>query len=127
MLLAIVLSAFVFYLITRLRFAFFHCLIHNTKEIVPGWWLYRGQATRFFWLNLVVGICFMVLLGLVALPFVAGFWRLFQEIQQGGPFDIGLLLALVLPLIPIMILLVVVGALTDLILARLDAAAYRAR
>jgi len=30
-------------------FAYFHCLIHNTKEIRPGWRLYRTQATRFFW------------------------------------------------------------------------------
>ncbi|MGB8028112.1 MAG: hypothetical protein WCF30_00475 [Terracidiphilus sp.] len=115
-LLAIVLSLFVFYLITRLRFAFFHCLVHNTKEIKPGWRLYRGQAGRFFWLNIVVGICFMVLLVLVALPLAAGFWRLFQESQLGGHFNVGLLLALVLPLIPILILLVVAGVLTDLIL-----------
>ena len=40
-LVAIVLSLVVFYLVTRLRFAFFHCLIHNTKEIRPGWRLYR--------------------------------------------------------------------------------------
>lgn len=116
LLLAFVLSAFVFYLITRLRFAFFHCLVNNTKEIKPGWQLYRGQAVRFFWLNMVVGICFMVLLVLIALPFAAGFWRLFQQSQQGGPFNIGLLLGLVLPLIPIILLLVVAGILSDLIL-----------
>jgi hypothetical protein len=115
-LLAIFLTIFLFYLITRLRFAFFHCLVHNTKEIKPGWRLYRGQASRFFWLNIVVGICFMVLLVLISLPFAAGFWRLFQESQQGGHFNIGLLLALVLPLIPIVILLAVAGILADLIL-----------
>jgi hypothetical protein len=115
-LLAFVLSAFAFYLITRLRFAFFHCLVHNTKEIKPRWRLYRGQAARFFWLNVVVGICFMVLMVLISLPFAAGFWRLFQESQAGGHFNIGLLLALVLPLIPIMILLVVACVLSDLIL-----------
>ena len=115
-LLVIVLSVFVFYLVTRLRFAFFHCLVSNTKEIKPGWRLYRGQATRFFWLNIVVGICFVLLIVLVAIPFAAGFWRVFQETQQGGHLDIGLALALVLPLIPIIILLVVAGILTDLIL-----------
>ena len=115
-LLAIVLSIFIFYLITRLRFAFFHSLIRNIKEIGPGWRLYRDQASRFFWLNIVVGICFMVLLVLVALPFAAGFWRLFQANQQGAHFDIGLFLALILPLIPIIILLVIAGVLSDLIL-----------
>ena len=115
-LLAFMLSAFVFYLITRLRFAFFHCLVHNTKEIKPGWRLYRGQVWRFFWLNVVVAICLMVLLAVIALPFAAGFWRLFQESQQGSHFNIGLLLALVLPLIPIFILLAVAGILTNVIL-----------
>ena len=61
-----------FYLITRLRFAFFHCLIHNIKEIRPGWHIYREPATRFFWLNFVVGLCFLLLLALIAIPFVAG-------------------------------------------------------
>ena len=115
-LVAILLSIFLFYLITRLRFAFFHCLVSNTKEIKPGWRLYRGQAARFFWLNIVVGICFMVLMVLLAIPFAAGFWRLFQESQQGSQFNIGLLLSLVLPLIPIIILLVVACILSDLIL-----------
>jgi len=115
-LLAIVLSIFVFYLITRLRFAFFHCLIHNTKEIRPGWRVYRGQAARFFWFNLLVGVCFLLLVLLVAIPFAAGFWRLFSESSQGGQFDIGLLLSLVLPLIPIVLLLVLAGVVADLIL-----------
>src|ERR1035441_7509584 len=44
--LAMVLFIWVFYLITRLRFAYFHCLIHNTKLIRPGWALYRAPADR---------------------------------------------------------------------------------
>ncbi len=115
-LLAMILSIVIFYLITRLRFAFFHSLTRNVKEIAPGWRLYREQASRFFWLNIVVGICFMVVLVLVAIPFAAGFWRLFQAHQQGGPFDFGLLLGLILPLIPIMILLGVAAFLSELIL-----------
>ena len=115
-LLAILLCLVIFYLVTRLRFAYFHCLIHNTKEIRPGWRLYRTQATRFFWMNIVVGLGFLLLVVLVALPFVAGFWRLFQEIPPGGHPDVGLLLSLVLPLIPIILLLVLAGFLTDVIL-----------
>ena len=115
-LLAIFLSIVIFYLVTRLRFAFFYCLVHNTKEIRPGWWLYSAQATRFFWLNVVVGLCFLLLVGLIALPFMAGFWRLFREMPQGGHPDLGLLLSLVLPLIPIILLLTLAGVLTDLVL-----------
>lgn len=106
----------ILYLITRLRFAFFHSLTRNIKQIAPGWWLYRDQASRFFRLNIVVAICFMVILLLVAIPFAAGFWRLFQAYQQGGPFDIGLFLALILPLIPIILLLTIAAFLSDVIL-----------
>ena len=116
LLLAFVLAMAVFYLITRLRFAFFHCLIHNTREIGPGWRQYGTQATRFFWLNVVVGFCFALLLILVALPFAAGFWHLFQESQQGGSLNVGLLISLVLPLIPIILLLVLAGIAVDLVL-----------
>jgi hypothetical protein len=115
-LLAFMIAIFIFYLITRLRFAYFNCLIHNTKEIGPGWRLYSDRASRFFWLNIVVGICFMLLLVLVALPFAAGFWRVFHESQQGGHFDVWQLVPLVLPLIPVLILLTLGGLVTDLIL-----------
>ena len=54
--------------------------------------------------------------GLLSLPFVAGFWRLFQEIRRGGHPDIGMMLSLVLPLIPIILVLVLVGLVTDLVL-----------
>ena len=71
---------------------------------------------RFFWLNLVVGFCFLLLVVLVAIPFAAGLIRLFQEIQQNGHPDIGLVLALVLPLIPVILLLALAGFAADLIL-----------
>lgn len=114
--LAIVISIFVFYLVTRLRFAYFHCLIHNTREIRPGWHLYRTQATRFFWLSLVVGCCFLLAVVLLAIPFAAGFWHLFQETQHGGHLDVPLLLALVLPLIPIILVLALAAFLAHMIL-----------
>jgi hypothetical protein len=112
----LVVSLVVAYLITRLRFAYFHCLIHNIREIRPGWYLYRTQALRFFWLNLVVGFCFLVVVVLIAIPFAAGFWRLFQGTQQGNPPDIGLVLSLVLPLIPILLLLVLAAFAANIIL-----------
>jgi hypothetical protein len=115
-LVVLVVSIVLFYLVTRLRFAFFHCLIHDIKQIRPGWQLYRAQARRFFWLNVVVGLCFLLLVVLVALPFVAGFWRVFQETQRGGQPDVWPVLTLVLPLIPIILLLVLAGIVTDLIL-----------
>jgi hypothetical protein len=114
--LAIIISFLVFYLVTRLRFAYFHCLVHNTREIRPGWFLYKDKAMRFFWLNLAVGFSFLLVVGLIAIPFVSAFWRLFQDYHQGGHLDVALLLSLVLPLIPIILLIALVAMLADLIL-----------
>jgi hypothetical protein len=113
---AILLFAWLYYLLTRLRFSFFHCLLHNTKEIRPGWRLYREPATRFFWLNVVVGLCFLLLIGVLSLPFIAGFWRLFHEMGPSRHLDVGLLLSLILPLIPIIFLLVLTAIAIDVVL-----------
>ena len=115
-LLFVLFSLVVLYLVTRLRFAFFHCLIHNSKQIRPGWYLYQSQASRFFWMNVTVGFGFLLVVVLAALPFVSGFIRLFHETQQGGQFDFRLMLTLVLPLIPIILLLTLAGVLTDVVL-----------
>jgi hypothetical protein len=115
-LLSAILFAWLFYLLTRLRFAFFHCLVHNTREIRPGWFIYAAQATRFFWMNLWVGFGFVALIFLIALPFIGGFLRLLREMRHGGPPDFGLLLSLLLPLIPIFVLLALAGVLADVIL-----------
>ena len=110
------LGVIVFYLITRLRFAYFHCLIHNLREIRPGWHLYRSQATRFFWLNIVVGLCFLLLIAIIAIPFIGGFVHLFRVYQAGGHPGIGAVLSLILPLIPVILLLVLAGFASDVIL-----------
>lgn len=111
-----VIAVAIFYLITRLRFAFFHCLVHNTREIRPGWELYKEQASRFFWLNIAVGFCFLLLVGLIAIPFVMGFWRVFHDLPRGASPDFMMLVGLILPLLPIVFLLVVVGIALDIVL-----------
>lgn len=115
-LLGMVLMIALFYLITRLRFAYFYCLVRNTREIRPGWRLYRSQAIRFFWLNVAVGFCFLGAIALIAVPFVVGFWRLSHNSLPGGHVDVGLLLLLILPLIPIVLLLIFLGIAVELIL-----------
>ena len=115
-LLVLFVAIWIFYLITRLRFAFFYCMTTNTREIRPGWHLYREPAARFFRLNLIVGLCFLLLAAVVSIPFVTGFWRLFHAIPPGGHVDVATLLSLVLPLIPLVLLFVVAGILLDVIL-----------
>lgn len=112
----IALSIYIFYLITRLRFAFFHCLIHQTKEIRPGWRLYREQAMRFFELNLVIGLVLLCALGVLALPFVLAFIHIFKSSGPGGHFNILGFVSLLLPLILIVFVFALVGLAVDIIL-----------
>lgn len=114
--LAIVLSLFIVYLITRLRFAYFHCLAHNLREIRPGWELYRSQAMRFFLMNIGVGICFLITVALIAMPFVAGFWRFFEGMHDEGGPNWALLISLIVPLIPLLILIAIAGLMLDITL-----------
>lgn len=115
-LLLILVGLLIAYLITRLRFAYFHCLVTNTRFIRPGWELYRPQANRFFRMNIVVGLCYLLMAALVVSPFVPGFIRLFKGLNAGHGPDFGLILSLALPLIPIFMLLVVVAILLDIVL-----------
>ena len=101
----IALCIYLSYLICRLRFAYFHCLAHQTKEIRPGWRLYRTQGMRYFIASLIIGLIFLFVLVLAALPFVFGFYRLYLSDQAGEPFNVGVFLLLLLPCIGIVICL----------------------
>ena len=79
-LLTIVLSFILYYLITRLRFAYFHCLIHNTNEIGPAGRLYRPQAAALLLAECVVGFFLCCCFCLAALPLWAASWRLFRQL-----------------------------------------------
>jgi len=112
--LAIVLAIAIYYLITRLRFAFFHCLITQTKQIGPGWRLYRNQANRYFVLNLVIGIIFLIMLGVIIAPFAIGIVQVFRT--SGGHPDFASLIGYILPLIPIVILAILIGVAIEIVL-----------
>lgn len=113
---AAVVSLVIFYLITRLRFAYFHCLVHNIREIGPGWMRYGSQAARFFWLNIVVALCFLLLIAIAAVPFTGSFIRLVRASQAGVHPSIGSILSLVLPLIPIVVGFLLAAFAADIIL-----------
>jgi hypothetical protein len=105
----IALCIYLSYLIIRLRFAYFHCLAHQTKEIRPGWRLYRTQGMRYFIASLIIGLIFLFVLVLLVLPFVIGFVRLYLSSQAGESFNVGVFLLLLLPFIGIVICLCLVA------------------
>jgi hypothetical protein len=105
----IAISFAIFYLMVRLRFALFECLIRQTRLIAPGWHKYRSQAFRFFILSIVVGFVFLLMTLVVLLPFILGFWHLFQHSRLGSDFPTADFLELFLPLLPLFLLIIVAG------------------
>lgn len=116
MLASIVIGFLLFYLITRLRFSLFHCLAYQVRELTPGWTLYRDQANRFFWFNLVVALLFMLLVVLSVAPFALGFFRMYMATHAGAHFDILLFLSLFFPLLALLIVIALVAVSIDIVL-----------
>jgi hypothetical protein len=115
-LVCIAVGIFICYLITRLRFAFFHCLAHQTKEICPAWRLYRVQAMRFFKLSLIVGFISFAVLALAVAPFAFSFYKVYLVSQNGGQIDWVYCIALILALIVVILLLALIFTAVDLIM-----------
>jgi hypothetical protein len=93
------------YLVTRLRFAFFHCLVRQTREVGPGWRLYREQSWRFFKFSLLLGLVLLCIVLAVLIPFGIMFFNLFRNMPAGGHPDWPHLIGLLLLFIPVVLLL----------------------
>ena len=107
---------FVYYLVTRLRFAFFHCLVHQIREIRPGWRLYRAQAWRFFKTSLLIWLLLLCIAAAVMLPFGFRFFDLYRASQAGSQLDPAGLLVLLLAFIPAVLLLCLMFWFVDVML-----------
>lgn len=80
--LGVPLAVLALYLVTRLRFAFFHCLTHNSTELRPGWTLYAHQSMRLFEVSLAVWAVWALVAGSLLYPL---FSRYLTLDAQSGP------------------------------------------
>jgi hypothetical protein len=106
----------VFYLISCFRFVFFHCLLHETKEIRPVWNRYRPQAIRFFNGGIVVWVTFAAISALIVYPFACSIFKLFHSVETGVQFDSSHFMEMFLPLLVIFPILGVIAFVIDLVL-----------
>lgn len=104
------------YLIVRLRFSLFECLVRRTTLLRPGWRRYREQAWRFFLFSIVVGIAFLAVLIAAVAPFASGFLRLFRESRAMGHVDVGVLVGLLIQFLPVLLGLVLLGVVLDVVM-----------
>lgn len=98
-LLALALILWLWYLLVRLRFAYFHCLAYGTRQIRDGWHPYAQPAMRLYQLQLVVAACVLAGLAVLAVPFVFAFRGAFAGGGQPDPAQILLMIAVAAPVI----------------------------
>jgi hypothetical protein len=68
------------YLLIRLRFSFFDCVLRQQPLIAPAWRLYHRQALRYLGLAVSIGLAFWVVLGAAGYAIYQHFKPLFQAI-----------------------------------------------
>ena len=96
---------FTYYLVILLRFVFLHCLIFETRQMLPAWDRYQAPAWRFFKASLLVWIVLlgMAVLGILAIA-IAGL-TLFNLRTPEGKLDLGVFFFLSIPCLAIVLLL----------------------
>jgi hypothetical protein len=86
-----------FYLVTRLRFAFFHSLIHQTRAMRPAWKLYSVEAERLFTASVLVWLCFLVAAVLAFVGVIVAAYGVVATPTADGKLDPGHFLILFFP------------------------------
>jgi hypothetical protein len=91
------------YLLIRLRFSFFDCVLLNQDKIGPGWRKYHRQALRYLGMSLCVTAAWWLLLIPVGYEVYQHFKPLFQTLFSGGNFTFWDVLPLFGTIIPLVI------------------------
>jgi hypothetical protein len=104
------------YLVIRLRFAFIHCLIHQTRQVRPAARLYSVEAEHFFTAWALVWLSFLVLAVLALVAVVIAGYGVYATPTPEGKLDVGHFFILFLPCFCIGIALLVAGCLAQIVL-----------
>ena len=86
-----------FLLVTRLRFGFIHCLIHQTRDIRAASNLYSEEAERFFSACMMVWLAFLVAVVLLIVLFIVAAYTVLDTRTPEGKLDPGHFLTLFFP------------------------------
>jgi hypothetical protein len=92
------------YLLIRLRFSFFDCVLYVDDRISPGWGKYHRQALRFLGMSLCVTAAWWLLLIPVGYQVYQHFKPLFHTLFSGGDFTFWDVLPLFGTIFPILML-----------------------
>ena len=101
---AILLALLLYAIVTQLRFAFFHCVIHESRAIRAGWALYGAQAQRFLAASLLVWLALLALVMLAVAGLAVTVFVVFNAKTPEGKLDPGVFLLLFFPCVAIFVL-----------------------
>lgn len=101
-LITIPIGIFISYLMIRLRFSFFDCILYGEDKIGPGWRKYHRQALRFLGMKLCVTAAWWLLLIPVGYQVYRHFKPFFDKMFSGGELTFWDFLPLIGTIIPIM-------------------------
>jgi len=85
------------FLATRVRFGFFHCLIHQTRDLRAAMSLYTVEADRFFSACMLVWLALLVLAVLAVALFAIAAYGVYVTPTPDGKFDLGHFFILFVP------------------------------
>jgi hypothetical protein len=91
------------YLLIRLRFSFFDCVLYGQDKIGPGWRKYHRQAVRFLGMSLCVTAALWLLWIPVGYEVYRHFRPLFDKMLSGGEFTFWDVLPLAGTVLPLML------------------------
>ena len=107
------LAIFISYLLIRLRFSFFDCVLRRQHLIAPAWRRYHHQAMRYLGLSVLVGAVAWIILGITGYFLYEHFKPLVQSILHGGQPSFSEFLPVIATVAPVFMLLMLGAALID--------------
>jgi len=109
-------GVYCFYLVTRLRFAFVHSLIHQMRQIRPAWKLYELEAERLFTASTLIWLGFMVAAVLAFVLVGVAAYGVIATPTEDGKLDPGHFLILFFPCLLIVVTLIFTAFIAQVIL-----------
>ncbi len=104
------------YLLIRLRFSFFDCVLRQRDHIGTAWAIYHRQALRYLGLMWVIGLGFWMVLIPVGIALYQHFKPLLATMGNGQPFNPWSQFPLIAIIVPLTLLLAIVGGMIETML-----------
>jgi hypothetical protein len=109
-------GVYCYHLVTQVRFGFFHCLIHQTRDLRTASNLYRDESERFFSASMVVWLVFLVLTVLAFLVFFVAGYVVIATPTPEGKLDPGNFFILFFPCIGVAFALILAACAAQVVL-----------